>query len=170
MPTLSVRHRQPIAAFWYTTLGPILIALVIFYVGTAVATSAALDGAGAPHLGSAVLVITLALSIVAVSYPILHYLMFTYEITDNTITVRSGIIFRQHETINFSRIQSIENERGPILMLFGLTFMEIWTASPNQHASSPAARAYPDTALYLKKHAAEELKCHILQRPIPGTL
>jgi membrane protein YdbS with pleckstrin-like domain len=37
----------------------------------------------------------------------------------------SGILFRQYETIAFSRIQTLDLERGPLLWLFGLTEMRL---------------------------------------------
>ncbi len=170
MPALNTRHRQPLAALFYTSLGALLAAIFMVYLGVVLVSAQALDGALPPTLTTALLAAIITLALITIAYHALNYALFSFEVNDNAITVYSGVIFRQHETINFSRIQSIENERGPILALFGLTLMEVWTASPNQHASSPAAVPRADTRLYLTRDAANQLKNFMLHRPATGAV
>ncbi len=108
-----------------------------------------------PFLG---IVIALVLA-----YPILFYLLFSFELTEHTITVNSGILFRQYETIDFNKVQAMDQERGPLLMLFGLTEINIWTASADQLTFSVGANALktrprPDVRMLLRKDDAQKLK------------
>lgn len=170
MPSLNARHRQPIAALLYTSAGAFLVAAAIFYVGFALATSRTLDGSVPPGLTAVLFAVIFLASIVTLAYPVLHYLLLSYEVGEHAITINSGILFRQHETINYNRIQVIDNERGPILMIFGLTRLEIWTASHAGHASSPAAVPEPDAHILLDKDTAENLMNYVLHRPTGGSL
>jgi membrane protein YdbS with pleckstrin-like domain len=68
-------------------------------------------------------------------------------------------LFRQYETIAFSRIQTLDLERGPLLWLFGLTEMRLWTGSADQFNSGEHdIHAKPDTTLVLARDTAQELK------------
>ena len=166
MPALNIRHRQPIAALWYTALPAILIACIVLALGIVFATSSTLASASMPGFSALVLSVSVVGTVVAIAYPILFFLLFSYEIGEHAITINSGIIFRQHETINFERIQVVDNERGPLLMLFGLTLVEIWTSSPDQLAAAPhSIRPRPDATLLLKKGDAEALKDFVTRRP-----
>jgi membrane protein YdbS with pleckstrin-like domain len=130
MPPLNTRHRQPLSALFYTSLGAFLAAIFMVYLGVVLVSSQVLDGALPQSLSASLLIAIVVVALSTIAYPALHYSLLTYEVHENALTVYSGVVFRQHETINFSRIQSVENERGPILALFGLTLMEVWTARP----------------------------------------
>ncbi|TSC61162.1 MAG: hypothetical protein Athens041674_857 [Parcubacteria group bacterium Athens0416_74] len=118
MPALNTRHRQPFAALWYTALPAILIACIVLTLGIVFATSTALASANIAGFSALIMFVSVMGTILAIAYPILFYLLFSYEMGEHAITINSGIIFRQHETINFERIQVVDNERGPLLMLF----------------------------------------------------
>lgn len=171
MPALNTPHRQPIAALWYTALPAILIACIVLALGIVFATSSTLASASVPGFSTVIMFVSVAGTILAIAYPILFYLLFSYEIGEHAITISSGIIFRQHETINFERIQVVDNERGPLLILFGLTLVELWTSSPDQLATaSHSIRPRPDATLLLKKGAAEALKDFVTRRPSQATV
>jgi membrane protein YdbS with pleckstrin-like domain len=171
MPALNTRHRQPIAALWYTALPAILVACIVLTLGIVFITSTALASANIAGFSALIMFVSVMGTILAIAYPILFYLLFSYEIGEHAITINSGIIFRQHETINFERIQVVDNERGPLLMLFGLTLVELWTSSPDQLAAAPhSIRPRPDATLLLKKGDAEELKDFVTRRPPQGTV
>lgn len=59
-----------------------------------------------------------------------HFLNFTVE--ENKITINSGIIIKRSESIPFENIQNVTNVRGIFHQLFGLSKINIWTASPDQ--------------------------------------
>ncbi len=165
MPPLGVRRRQPVAALWYSTLPALLLCAFIVLLGLfllAASGSGACAQGGCVLIGPLLLLFILALAVI-LSYPMLSYLLLTYELTEEAMTLNSGIVFRQYETIQFGKIQAIDNERGPLLMLFGLTLVKVWTASADQLVSgmgSDAARIRPrpDMRLILGKDEAAGLR------------
>ncbi len=171
MPVLNTRRMQPFAALLYSALGAFTLAVLILVVGLLFAFGAedACQGDGCRLLTSETLVpVIVVVSLIISLYPILYWYLFSYEVTQRTITVNSGILFRQYETIDFGKIQTIENVRGPLLMLFGLTIVKIWTASASQisfsvGANSAQAHPSPDTVLTLTKDDAAQLKDFIMR-------
>lgn len=157
---------QPVTALVYSALGAASLAIFILIIGLSFAFSAqgACSGDNCGALNPATLApFIVAVGLIITLYPILYWYLFSYELTERTITINSGILFRQYETIDFGRIQTIDNERGPLLMLFGLTMVKVWTASADQisfniGAHSAQAHPRPDTVLILSKYDAAQLK------------
>ncbi len=162
MIALNTAHRLSAAAFWYSALPAIVVVFVAVIVGAfvrdTVASACILNSC--PYYVPILLPTFLLLFIVGVlAHPILEHILFTYSLEEHAITINTGIIFRQYETITFSRIQTINLERGPLLWLFGLTEVRLWTASADQfnnHAEH--AHATPDTKLVLGRDLAQEVK------------
>lgn len=165
MPTLNTRHRQPLAALIYTCLSATIAAIIVLCLGIIIATSRTLGDILPPAAGPLFFAALSAAAVFLLAYPILHYILFSFELGEHSITIHSGIIFRQHETINFGRIQTIDNERNPILMLLGLSLLEIWTASPDQQPLSGGHAPQPDALVLLKRDMADAMKNHMLNRP-----
>ena len=171
MPRLNTKLTQPLAALWYTALPAVGLSLLVLFLGLffVVGTEGTCSGDGCAILSPAFLLPVISIVVLlVVSYPILYWYLFSYEVTERTITVNSGILFRQYETIDFGRVQSIDNERGPLLWLFGLTMVEVWTASADQISfsvgnKSAEAHPRPDTTLILKKGDAQALKDFIMR-------
>src|SRR3989338_49992 len=178
MPVLHTRRKQPFTALLYSALGAVALAVFMLIIGLlfALAAEGACSGDGCGYLNAATLVpVILIVGLIIALYPILYWYLFSYELSEHTITVNSGILFRQYETIDFGKIQSIDNERGPLLMLFGLTMVEIWTASSDQISfnvspHSTRARPRPDTVLILTKNDAAQLKDFMMHAKtgVPG--
>ena len=155
---------------WYNTLGGLALSVVILFLGSFfVAGGATCTGSGcglvSPLFLASLIIVVVLLVLV---YPVLYWYLFSYELSERTITVNSGILFRQYESIDFGRVQTVDNERGPLLWFFGLTMVKIWTASADQLAfsvgkGSSEARPHPDTMLILDKDAAQALKDFIMR-------
>ena len=160
MPALNIRHRQPLAALWYSSIGAIMVGLFILMVRSAFATSLTVAEASSSNGAELFLYIAILVAAVTIGHPVLYYFLFTFEFSEKTVTINSGILFRQYETVSFDRIQVIDNERGPLLMLFGLTEMRVWTASPDQYNQEHAGHLdpSPDARLLLRKDDAESVK------------
>jgi len=96
-------------------------------------------------------------------YVILSYKFVSFVIAENVITINSGIIFKRSNTMAFDRVQNTDNSRGPLSMLFGLSKLSIWTASPSQiHIEKGRSKNRPEGTLWLKTVDADELKNFIL--------
>lgn len=158
----GIVHRQPPAAFWYSALPAIVVVFIAVVIGAfvrdAVAASCAMNTC--PNYVPQILPVIMIIFIVGVLiHPILEYILFTYTLHPDTITINTGILFRQYETIAFSRIQTLDLERGPLLWLFGLTEVRMWTGSADQFNSGEHdLHAKPDTTLILGRDTAQELK------------
>jgi membrane protein YdbS with pleckstrin-like domain len=176
MPPLNTTLRQPAAAFWYTALPALVLSIFVALLGLFFIAGAqsSCQGAGCGVFSPAVIGPILGLvAILVLSYPTLYYLLFSYALTEHTITINSGILFREYETIDFGRIQVMDNERGPLLWIFGLTEVRIWTASADQLAFSVGAgitksRPHPDATILLQEDDAEEFKDFIMKAKTSG--
>lgn len=175
MLALHEKHKLPIAAFWYSSIPAIVVAACIVGIAIVASTLPVLcNESGCTPIPAAILLpVAWIVALLVVLQPILYYILFSYSLTENTITVNTGILFRQYETIDFSRIQTIDNERNPIHMLFGLTDVRIWTASADQlnfssQAGGVSSRPRPDTTLLLGKATAVELRDLVMRTKHPA--
>ncbi|HEY4509736.1 hypothetical protein A2963_04920 [Candidatus Roizmanbacteria bacterium RIFCSPLOWO2_01_FULL_40_13] len=102
--------------------------------------------------------------------PIWIYVMISnkfisFVITENTITINSGIVFKRSNTIAFDQVQNADNSRGPLSTFFGLSKLSIWTASPSQmHIEKGRSENKPEGTLWLRTVDADELKDFILSK------
>ena len=178
MPRLNTALKQPVSALLYSSLGAIGVSLVITIGGVLLSLAAqfSCEGSGCALFSSSVIgPLVLIVVILILSYPLLFWFLFSYELTEHSITINSGIIFREYETIDFGRIQTLDNERNPILMLLGLTEVRLWTASADQLTfnvgkDAMQARPHPDTTLLLGKDTAQGLKDLVMRTKVSGAL
>lgn len=66
--------------------------------------------------------------VIGVGYSIAYYLLFEYELTEDTFDVTSGVFNRQHREIPFRRIQNIDVTQSFIQRLFGFAIARLETA------------------------------------------
>lgn len=98
-----------------------------------------------------------------VAYAYLSWMFFSYLISENSITINSGILFRTSKTVNFNDLESINVATGPVLMLMGLAQVKGFTSSPAQTIVSSSRNGrtqttvIPDVDLILTKSDAEEI-------------
>lgn len=61
--------------------------------------------------------------------PQVLYRIWRYRITDDRIETRKGLIFRTYTSVPFARIQHADTNQGPLLRLFQLAHVQVYTAS-----------------------------------------
>lgn len=99
---------------------------------------------------------------VAISY---KYISFIVDKTK--IVINSGIIFKKSIAIPFDRVQNVDCNKGPVLGLFGLSKINIWTASPNQISiQGKSSSSNPDGILIIPIDDAKWLQSFILNKGI----
>lgn len=109
---------------------------------------------------------------IVIGGPIFFYIALTYKyisfIVDKTkILINSGIIFKKSIAIPFDRVQNVDCNKGPILGLFGLSKINIWTASPNQISiQGKNSSTNPDGVLIIQTEDAKWLQDFILNKGI----
>ncbi len=108
------------------------------------------------------LLIAVILGIPAYAFIVLVYNHWSYIINDNDITINSGIIFKKSKTISLKAIQNINQKRGPIMRLFDIVSVEIWTASVSQmNVTSGKTMNSPDGVIMIGEEEAKELQEYV---------
>lgn len=102
------------------------------------------------------LLITIFLGLPAYGLMILVYNHWSYIINDNDITINLGIIFKKSKVISLSAIQNINQKHGPIMRLFNIINVEIWTSSQSQlNTSGGKSFNSPDGTIMLSREEAQ---------------
>jgi uncharacterized membrane protein YdbT with pleckstrin-like domain len=65
-------------------------------------------------------------------YFLLYYKFLSFVVENDKITINSGIIIKRSNSILFDKVQNVENVRGVLARLFGISKVSIWTSSPEQ--------------------------------------
>jgi len=65
-------------------------------------------------------------------YFLLYFKFLTFVVENDKITINSGVIIKRSNSISFDKVQNVENVRGVLARLFGLSKVSIWTSSPEQ--------------------------------------
>ena len=156
MINLNTENKLPEKLKWYylieLALAIFLISIIFMFMGTKAWTS------------------FLWVSIIFIGLPVYLYLLASYKVTkfiveENKITINSGIILKRSKSIAFNSIQNIENVRGLLPQMLGLSNVEIWTSSPSQIKIHKArSENKPDGELMLESFDADWLKNYILDR------
>ncbi len=92
-------------------------------------------------------------------YIYLSFNAVSFQINNNAVAINSGIVFKKSKVIPFHSVQTVNLNTGPIQGLFGISAVEIWTASQSQsevHSGNTEKRA--DGILYLETKDAEQLR------------
>jgi hypothetical protein len=92
----------------------------------------------------------------------LGWLLYEYTITDASIIVRSGVIYRTNKSVNFNDLESAQANYGPVSLLFGVKKVVAYSSSPAQVSSytdknGTHTTVTPDVSIILVKEDAEEL-------------
>ena len=92
-------------------------------------------------------------------YIFLNYKNFSFQVNDENIEIKSGIVSKNSKTIPFHSVQNINLKTGPVQRLFGLASVRIWTSSQSQlQSSNKKIESNPDGALFLNNIDAEQLQ------------
>lgn len=132
-------HTSPLAALFY--LGKIYQAIA----KNAVQSLAPLVGLLFAYQGDLKTKLIFGASVffaVTVIGAILRYLFFRYQITDDSILIREGVLKKTQIDIKFDRIQAINTQQSVIYRAFGLVTVMLDTAgSKKQEGNIPAVKA-----------------------------
>lgn len=108
------------------------------------------------------LILLIALALPAYGFIVLVFNHWSYLIKDNDITINSGIIFKKSKTIALNAILNVTQKQGPLMSLFGITNLGLWTASPSQlNIKNANSINSPEGVIYLSNEEAKELQEYI---------
>lgn len=95
---------------------------------------------------------------------LLDYASVSYIVSEKIITINSGILIKKSKSIPFDGVQNINNGRGLVAMIFGVSKINIWTASVGQiHITNGNSQNKPAGSLLIGRDDAEWLKDYILK-------
>lgn len=95
----------------------------------------------------------------------LDYYYFSLDLGIDSFTVKSGIIFKNIRTIAFKAIQSIDVSYDPVIQIFNLVVVKVWTSSPQQfNINSGDSSNRPEFTFYMSQEEAEALKQEVAKR------
>ncbi len=98
---------------------------------------------------------------------LLDYACINFIVSEKTLTINSGILIKKSKSIPFSSIQNIIIKKGIIAMIFGVSRINIWTASPGQiRINNGNSENRPSGSLLIMNEDAEWLKNFILKNKI----
>ena len=157
MPPLDVSQKLPSTVLVYKFISSLvfgIIASVIIWIFTS-PTSSGIAYAWVRYFIPVIL-------IWGIVYAILWWNIFRYTISQGSITITQGVLFRQTKEVNFNDIQSIDSAFGPILAIFGLRQVRGFTASPGQliitsNRNGTTTQQRPDVNLILDRQTSDEL-------------
>jgi len=96
---------------------------------------------------------------------IIDFSVFNFVVDENKITINSGILFKRSKSIAFSKVQNVENVKGLLSQMFGLSTIKIWTSSASQiNVHKAESENRPDGRLTLETVDADWLKNYILDK------
>jgi membrane protein YdbS with pleckstrin-like domain len=117
----------------YTVLGLLVLAVDIG------ARLAELDLPGPPGLAAAV--VAVAGGLVAWRLPRATYRHWRYQVADDALELRHGVVRRVHSAIPYFRVQHIDVTQGPVERAVGLARLVVHTASAGTDATIPGIAA-----------------------------
>jgi len=97
------------------------------------------------------MLLSAALLAFVLSWPPVRYRHTTYEVSDQGIRIRRGVIWRSVSSVPRSRVQHTDVAQGPIERTYGLATLIIYTAG-TQHASIALEGLSHETALLIRDH------------------
>ena len=158
MIPLNKPYQLPSAAAWYWFVRSIFVcgAIVLFaYLLRSGLVSSSCRGTLCGSSGKGFTSFLYVFAVVLGARAVLNTLTCSFVLSDKNITINRGLIFRNSSSIRFDRIQDVRGSRGPLLDVFGLEAIALWTASPDQRVGNSRR---PDGQLLLDVQEAEWLK------------
>lgn len=94
----------------------------------------------------------------------LTYRFWRYQLTDNTLKIERGVIWKKYISIPFGRIQNVDIYRGVWARIFGLSDLQVQTAgyaaAPGKHGGFRSEGRLPG----LDPKVAEQLREQLIRK------
>ncbi|MFA6376526.1 MAG: PH domain-containing protein [Candidatus Paceibacterota bacterium] len=162
MIVLNKNNHLPASLGWYWLLLVILffvLPLVPIYWAISILggyIDIPLSFAGIAQIGIGIYFL---LVVIAYLIILLRFSFTSFIVTNNQITIATGIINRRFKSISFDQVQDVDITIGILKYLFGLGDINIWTASQSQTGGS---FPNPSATLVINSKDAKWLKDFIL--------
>lgn len=99
-----------------------------FILGSAVGGALVAQGILPPWLSGAGIVLGIVAFVLALGYEVLWHQRFAYELTEDTLNIDSGVLFKREREIPLRRIQNVDIKRTLVQRFLGIARVNIETA------------------------------------------
>ena len=151
VPT-GIQNKLPGNVLGYLMFSRVIVAIIFIAIGFGVMFLDIITGT----ITIIPALVIMLIGVAVLLWSIFWYVTFSFTVTDQNITINSGVLFRRSRTIDFNKIQNINNTRGPVQAMFGLSGVNIQTVS--QAVARPAGK------IYLLQQDADDLKSYIASK------
>lgn len=127
--TAAVRLRRPKNRVSRKAIGYWAVGPVLFWVIATAAQLAARYLGGVDWVNYTLIATAILGPLHVIVMPIWRYRVHRWETTDKAVFTQSGWLRQEWRIAPFSRLQTVDLERGPIEQLFGLAKVTVTTAS-----------------------------------------
>jgi uncharacterized membrane protein YdbT with pleckstrin-like domain len=153
---LNTELKYPSRASWYILTKILLIILLISII---------LLPAGMEVWRNFFLIIAIFIGVPVIALNLLSYRFISFLLDENKIIINYGIITKKSDAIPFINIQNANCTSGILRRIFGLSRVNIWTASPAQLSmQGKTSRNKPDGTLILLADDAKWLRDYITKK------
>jgi membrane protein YdbS with pleckstrin-like domain len=112
---------------------PLLLLMLIGTEGwTDSQTGEAVNPETIKFIGMVIPVGALGLYILTALYTCWYFITYTYTVGIDRLSIKSGVIVTSDKSVQFEEAENTSLVRGPLLMLFGLGNLRVFTSSPGQ--------------------------------------
>lgn len=118
---------HPLSVPYRTTESVVRLAWVIIFVAIGTPQVSGVSGIG---------LIVVLWFLVVLSYQLVYYQRFEYELTPDTLDIVSGVVSRRHREIPLRRVQNVDISRNAIHRLAGIARIEFETAGGSSTEAS----------------------------------
>jgi len=138
-PVARALDRRIVVVWTVQTAAFFLVLAAIVLVVDVGSRLAGADPPGPPGLAAGL--VALAGGLLAWWYPRADYRHWRYEVADDALELRHGVVNHVHSAIPYFRVQHIDVTRGPVERAVGLARLVVHTASAGTDATIPGIAA-----------------------------
>jgi len=138
-PAARALDRRIVVVWTVQTAAFFLVLAAIVLVVDVGSRLAGADPPGPPGLAAGL--VALAGGLLAWWYPRADYRHWRYEVAEDALELRHGVLRRVHSAIPYFRVQHIDVTQGPVERMVGLSRLVVHTASAGTDATIPGIAA-----------------------------
>ena len=115
--------------------------------------------------GSVLLMLSIIFEAVAVFAAWLHYITYTYSLSDDALKIRKGILNKIEVSIPYRQIQNVTIERNLLFQVLGLSKLVILTAGDDESSKMVSNRDLSEGVFHaIDRKKAAAMQAELLKR------
>ncbi len=110
-------------------------------------------------------IVPLIFSVLAAIYSAFNWFFYRYNLSDDALNIKSGILIKKRRYIKRARIQTTNQEAGIILRIFNLTSLKVETAGSKQETEAYLAALKLAEATRIQTYLSDQTKAEKTDEP-----